>query len=94
MLVVVDGRQSSSSGMTMLELAQFMAGRLGVQVAMNLDGGGSSTLAVKGAVANHPEKGSNARYRRRSSCYPDPDPTTPTRHLRRGATLSVFTRLY
>ena len=56
-LVVVDGRQSSSSGMTMLELAQFMAGRLGVEIAMNLDGGGSSTMAVKGAVANHPGEG-------------------------------------
>jgi hypothetical protein len=56
-LVVGDGRQSSSSGMTLLELAQFMAGRLGVQVAMNLDGGGSSTLAIKGSVANHPGEG-------------------------------------
>jgi exopolysaccharide biosynthesis protein len=54
LIVVVDGRQSSSAGMSLLELAQFMATRLGADVAMNLDGGGSSTMAVKGALENHP----------------------------------------
>ena len=42
-LVVVDGRTSSSIGMTIDELAVLMAG-FGVDRAMNLDGGGSSTL--------------------------------------------------
>jgi len=57
LIVVVDGRQGSSAGMSLTELAQFMVNRLGAQVAMNLDGGGSSTMAVRGAVANHPGDG-------------------------------------
>jgi hypothetical protein len=57
LIVVVDGRQSSSAGMSLLELAQFMAGRLGAEVAMNLDGGGSSTMAVRGGVYSHPGDG-------------------------------------
>jgi hypothetical protein len=57
LIVVVDGRQGSSSGMSLLELARFMANRLGAEVAMNLDGGGSSTMALRGALANHPGDG-------------------------------------
>jgi exopolysaccharide biosynthesis protein len=57
LIVVVDGRQNSSEGMSLLELAQFMANRLGAEVAMNLDGGGSSTMAVRGALENHPGDG-------------------------------------
>ena len=56
MLVVVDGRQGSSVGLSLLELAQFMAG-LGADSAMNLDGGGSSTMVVRGRVMNHPSDG-------------------------------------
>ncbi len=47
-LVVVDGRQPLySEGMTMKELASLMLS-LGAQYAMNLDGGGSSTMVVEG----------------------------------------------
>ncbi|MGE5250602.1 MAG: phosphodiester glycosidase family protein [Bacteroidota bacterium] len=47
-LVVVDGRQSLySEGATFQELADILVG-LGAETAMNLDGGGSSTLAVAG----------------------------------------------
>ncbi|HWI63458.1 MAG TPA: phosphodiester glycosidase family protein [Symbiobacteriaceae bacterium] len=46
LLVVVDGRQSSSRGMTMLELAQLMQS-LGAHNALNLDGGGSSTFLTR-----------------------------------------------
>jgi len=47
-LVVVDGRQPFySEGMTLAELAELMLS-LGAQYAMNLDGGGSSTLVVEG----------------------------------------------
>ncbi len=46
-LVVVDGRQGNySQGMTIDELAQFMVD-LGVDTAVNLDGGGSSTLVTQ-----------------------------------------------
>ena len=48
-LLVVDGRQPHySEGMTLAELAQFMLS-MGAQYAMNLDGGGSSTLVVQDA---------------------------------------------
>ncbi len=47
-LVVVDGRQPFySEGMTLKELADLMRS-LGAQYAMNLDGGGSSTMVVEG----------------------------------------------
>jgi Phosphodiester glycosidase len=45
--VVVDGRTDTDVGMTLTELAAFMAGRLGVVAALNLDGGGSATLVAR-----------------------------------------------
>ncbi len=48
-LVVIDGRQPFySDGMTLRELANLMIS-LGAQYAMNLDGGGSSTMVIAGA---------------------------------------------
>ncbi|MDA1320882.1 MAG: phosphodiester glycosidase family protein [Proteobacteria bacterium] len=44
-IVVVDGRQTSRAGQTLPELADLFVG-LGAADAINLDGGGSSTLAV------------------------------------------------
>jgi exopolysaccharide biosynthesis protein len=52
--VVADGRTSASAGLSLAQLAQFMADQLGVQTAFNLDGGGSSTLWSDGAVVNQP----------------------------------------
>jgi hypothetical protein len=52
-LVQVDGRHRTSVGMTLNELAAFMV-QLGCQGALNLDGGGSSTLWYDGAVRNRP----------------------------------------
>ena len=52
-LLVVDGRQKISEGFTLLELAQYMQ-KLGCQHALNLDGGGSSTLVINGKVMNSP----------------------------------------
>jgi len=52
--VVVDGKQPNlSEGMTMNELAQLMR-KLGCYSALNLDGGGSSTLVINGQVINSP----------------------------------------
>lgn len=49
-LVVVDGRQPDySEGVTLAELAQIIL-ELGADVALNLDGGGSSTLVMQGAM--------------------------------------------
>lgn len=52
-LIGVDGRQASSSGMTLDELAgQFLS--LGCTEAMNLDGGGSATMWAGGRLVNTP----------------------------------------
>ncbi len=51
--VTVDGRQASSVGMTLDELANFML-TLGVWNGVNLDGGGSTTMVVRGKVVNSP----------------------------------------
>lgn len=54
LLVVVDGRQPGhSAGMTLPELAALLR-ELGAVDALNLDGGGSTTLAIRGRVANRP----------------------------------------
>jgi exopolysaccharide biosynthesis protein len=45
-LLTVDGRQVDSRGVTLTELGQMMA-ELGAQHALNLDGGGSSTLLAR-----------------------------------------------
>lgn len=55
-LVVVDGRSSSSTGMTLEELANYLV-KLGVYNAMNLDGGGSSALVAKNEIRNSPSDG-------------------------------------
>jgi len=56
-LVVVDGRQQKLSiGMNFHELGRFMS-TLGCTDALNLDGGGSTTMWVKGKVVNSPSDG-------------------------------------
>lgn len=52
----VDGRQPSSVGMTMRELAEELAA-LGALEAINLDGGGSTSMVVNGVVRNSPSDG-------------------------------------
>lgn len=52
-MVTVDGREASSVGMTLGELARMMKG-FGCINAMNLDGGGSSVMYVKGKIVNKP----------------------------------------
>ncbi|MDW8290990.1 MAG: phosphodiester glycosidase family protein [Armatimonadota bacterium] len=57
LLVTVDGRQPMSGGMSLHELAQLMQ-QLGATDAINLDGGGSTTLAIRGGlVVNSPSEG-------------------------------------
>lgn len=56
-LVEVDGRQRNLSlGMTVSELANWMV-KLGCTEALNMDGGGSATFWVLGAVMNSPSEG-------------------------------------
>lgn len=54
--VVVDGRQPMSRGATIPEMANIMV-RLGCKIAINLDGGGSSTIALGGVTLNRPSDG-------------------------------------
>ncbi len=54
--VTVDGRQPHSQGASLPELAQIMV-RLGAVEAINLDGGGSSTLVVHNLILNSPSDG-------------------------------------
>jgi hypothetical protein len=57
LLVAVDGRQPRrSAGMTLPEAAALMR-RLGAVEAINLDGGGSTTMVVRGRLANRPSDG-------------------------------------
>jgi exopolysaccharide biosynthesis protein len=55
-LVVVDGWQAGSRGMTAAELAEFLRVQ-GAGMAMALDGGSSSTLVIGGAVVSSPSDG-------------------------------------
>lgn len=60
-LVTVDGRQPTFSvGMTLLEL-QALARRLNLTDALNLDGGGSTTMWVTGEVVNQPSDATGPR---------------------------------
>jgi hypothetical protein len=54
-LVAVDGRRSEATGMTLQQCARFMH-ELGAHDAVNLDGGGSTTMyiASEGGVVNQP----------------------------------------
>ncbi|MCS7190067.1 MAG: phosphodiester glycosidase family protein [Fimbriimonadales bacterium] len=54
--VTVDGRQPHSQGATLTELAQLMLS-YGAVEAINLDGGGSTTLVVCNLVVNSPSDG-------------------------------------
>jgi hypothetical protein len=60
-LVTVDGRNPSLSlGMTFAELTG-LALKLNFVHALNLDGGGSTTMVVKGRVVNHPSDATGPR---------------------------------
>lgn len=52
-LITVDGRQESSSGMSLDEFAKLMI-LAGVSEGLNLDGGGSTTMVIHGDVVNRP----------------------------------------
>jgi hypothetical protein len=58
--VAVDGRQAMSAGASLKELAVIMAG-YGCVDAINLDGGGSTTMALFGTVLNRPSDGTERK---------------------------------
>lgn len=54
-LITADGREGSSIGLTLMELANLMKS-LGCTNAINLDGGGSTVMYVKGQIVNKPQQ--------------------------------------
>ena len=60
-LFTVDGRQEHSVGMTLTEMGHVMKG-FGVWHALNLDGGGSTTLILKDKVVNSPSDATGQRW--------------------------------
>ena len=56
LFAVVDGRQSSSKGLTLTAWANLLV-KLGAYNAINLDGGGSSALVIGGVLQNSPSDG-------------------------------------
>ena len=60
-LVVADGRdEKRNRGLSLSELAKIMK-RIGCKSAVNLDGGGSTTMWIDGKVVNRPSDGSERR---------------------------------
>ena len=53
LFVTLDGRQATSAGMTLAELAALLHS-MGAVEAINLDGGGSTTMVINGAIRNSP----------------------------------------
>ena len=51
-IVTIDGREASSVGMTLYELAKLMK-NIGCEYAMNFDGGSSSAMYIKGKIVNN-----------------------------------------
>jgi len=60
LLMIVDGRQRNSRGVTLTELSDLMKA-VGAVDAINLDGGGSSTLVVGNTLLNRPTGGTFQR---------------------------------
>lgn len=62
LVIVSDGRSTTSAGLSLLQLAELFVER-GCTVAYNLDGGGSSTMWFNGQVINHPANGKSSAER-------------------------------
>lgn len=59
-LCTVDGRRSTSIGMTFADMASFLL-TLGAAEGFNLDGGGSTTMVVQGRIVNTPSDATGER---------------------------------
>jgi hypothetical protein len=79
-LVVVDGRQPRYSvGMTPRRFARFFRAYLGADYALNLDGGGSSTMWVRGrGVINRPSDGRQRGVSSALLVFPGQPPREPS----------------
>ncbi len=77
LFVVVDGRRTQSRGMSLVQFAQLFR-RLGASRAMNLDGGGSSTMWVRGKAVNRPSDGRQRPVSSALIVLPGPDRGEPS----------------
>ena len=77
LMVVVDGRQAGwSVGVSLPKFAAIFR-RLGAVSALNLDGGGSSTMVVRGDVVNRPSSGRERSVSTALMVLPGADPGEP-----------------
>lgn len=77
LLVTVDGRQRNSKGMTLVQFAKLFS-YLGATEALNLDGGGSTTMVVNGSVINKPsDPGGERPVSSSILIVPESDPGEP-----------------
>lgn len=77
LLVTVDGRQKRYSvGMNLFQFGRLFQS-LGAVYALNLDGGGSTTMVVDGEVKNRPSDGSERSVGSAVLVLPGPDPDEP-----------------
>lgn len=77
LLVVIDGRQPGwSKGMTQIQEARYLKS-LGAVDALNLDGGGSSTMVVRDVVKNRPSDGNERAVSSAIVILPGADPDEP-----------------
>ncbi len=60
LMITVDGRSESSAGINLYDLASYLL-ELGASDALNLDGGGSTTMFVNGRLVNQPSDKSGER---------------------------------
>ena len=64
LLLVIDGRTEGAGGLSTPALAEWLVNELGVRHALNLDGGGSSSLYIRGCsrtgVVNFPSDNGQA----------------------------------
>ncbi|NOK62478.1 MAG: 3',5'-cyclic AMP phosphodiesterase CpdA [Chloroflexi bacterium AL-W] len=81
-MVTIDGRQAQSRGLTLFELGQFMLS-LGAHDALNLDGGGSSTMVARQpgdlavTVVNTPSDGTERSIPNGIGLFADPGSGQP-----------------
>lgn len=60
-LFTVDGRSDKSAGMTLHEMGQFVKREFNMWNALNLDGGGSTTMVIWNTIVNSPSDASGER---------------------------------
>ncbi len=80
-MVVIDGRQPNfATGISLDDLARFFIDQLGCEYALNLDGGGSSTMVVTNMVVNSvSDRIKKADVNKALKTDPDDDPNNIAR---------------